>query len=154
MKRCCFRSKTPISQRSHASWILTDNYLWVLVSLWFGLGIIHPFYPLETDLRVIVSSFRVRIVPFRGGIRGLICSIGGGWSSYYRWPTVCRYALDRSHHRSRRKSRNTHSWRSSAFKACIHVLLRRVYHPVALKSQIMQLFVLRQGKNWSGSQRH
>ena len=49
---------------------ITGKYPCVLIS--------HPFRPLETDLGVIISSFRVRIVPSRGSIRGLISSIGGG----------------------------------------------------------------------------
>jgi len=47
---------------------------------------------------------------------------------------------------ARRKSRNTIFSRSSVFKDCTYVLVGRIYYPMAPKSQVMQSFVLDQGK--------
>ena len=75
---------------------------WFLVSPFFGLGIKHTLEPLQADLGVGISRFGARIVPSRGGKRGPVASMGGGWPNNHgeQRPTVRRYALDRSHRRS------------------------------------------------------
>lgn len=67
----------------------------------FGLRVEHTFEPLQANLRVGISRFGAHIMPSRGGVRGLVASTGCGWLDDHWWerPTVCRYALYRSHHR-------------------------------------------------------
>jgi len=58
---------------------VTNQHPWFLVSLSFGLGIKHTLKPLQANLRVGASRFGARIVPSRGGQRGPVASMGGGW---------------------------------------------------------------------------
>lgn len=73
---------------------------WFLVRPCSRLGIKHTYESLQADLRVGISRFGARIIPARGGVSGPVASMGCGWSDNH-WeerPTICRYALDGSHH--------------------------------------------------------
>jgi len=55
---------------------VTNQYPGFLVSLFSRLGIKHALEPLQADLGVGVPRFGARIVPSRGGERGLVASMG------------------------------------------------------------------------------
>jgi hypothetical protein len=79
---------------------ITDENPWFLVSLHFGLGVKHPFDPLQADLGVGVSRLGARVMSSRGGICGPVALMGCGWPDdhWKKRPTICAYALDRSYH--------------------------------------------------------
>ena len=58
---------------------VTNEYPWVLVSLFSGLGIEHTLEPLQANLGVGVPRFGACIVPSRGRERGPVASVGIGW---------------------------------------------------------------------------
>jgi hypothetical protein len=55
--------------------------------------------PLQANLDVDISKFEARILPFGGGERGPVASMGGDWSNNHRCqiPIVSANAFDRSH---------------------------------------------------------
>ena len=55
-----------------------NQHPWLLVSLSSSLGIKYTLKPLQADLGVGISRFGARIVPSRGGERGLVASMGSG----------------------------------------------------------------------------
>lgn len=58
---------------------ITDQYPWLLISLFSRLGIKYALKPLQANLRVSVPGFGVGIVPSRGRERGLVASMGSSW---------------------------------------------------------------------------
>ena len=79
---------------------VTNENSWFLIRLCFGLGIEHKFDPVQADLGVGVARQRARRMPFRGRIRSSCASMDCGWpkNQWKERPTVCRNALNRSHH--------------------------------------------------------
>jgi hypothetical protein len=55
---------------------VVNQNTWLLMRPRFDLGIEHTFKPLQTDLKVGVPRFGARIMPFKGGVRGPVTSIG------------------------------------------------------------------------------
>jgi len=62
------------------------------------LGVKDTLKPLQANLKVGISRFGARILPFRGGEGCPVALVGGSWLDNYRVqkPTICRYALNGS----------------------------------------------------------
>jgi hypothetical protein len=57
---------------------IANQNAWLLMRPRFSLGIEHTFKPLQANLRIGVSSFGARIMPFRGGVHGPV-TFDGLW---------------------------------------------------------------------------
>jgi hypothetical protein len=80
--------------------LFIDKNLWFLIRLWFSFKIKPVFDPVKADLRVSLPRSGARKMPSRGRVCSPCTSLGYGWrDDQLKGPPVCRYALDRSHHR-------------------------------------------------------